>query len=159
MGVGRFLLRPQPTHHSILKKYFTYTSPEIPTRKTSSNTLPDVGAPTFLVKLTLREILEELLWDQRADFLNHEIDADLVVAALRNNYVGVALGRLHEFHMHGPDRGHVLFDHRFGGAAALADVAPQPANEAQVGLGIDENLDVAKIAKAGILKYQNTFND
>ena len=66
----------------------------------------------------------------------------LVLAAFRHDQVGVALRGLHELEVHGPHRVEVLAAHRLEGAPAVADVALQAAEDAHVGVGVDEELDV-----------------
>ena len=106
----------------------------------------NVGAPTthFLLEEISRwaRWSDDLSWEQRANFLNHQIDADFIVPAFWNDYVGVALGRFYEFHVHRANCRHVLVNHGFDGAAPFANVSPQAADEAQVRFGIDENFDV-----------------
>ncbi len=51
------------------------------------------------------------------------------------------------------------FDDHFHRPPALADVALEPPYEAQVRLGIHEDLDVHQIAQLTILENQNSFDD
>ena len=74
--------------------------------------------------------------------------ATVLKPAFRDDDVGVALGRFDELHVHGAHGVQVLLDDRFGGAPALDDVALQAANEAQVGVGVDEDLDVEELRRS-----------
>src|SRR5215467_2693301 len=85
-----------------------------------------------------------------------QVDADGVEAALGNYYVGVSLGWFHELEMHWPDGHHVLFDHRLERPPSLMNVAIQPANEANIGVGIDKNLEVHQAAQSRITEDQDS---
>ncbi len=64
--------------------------------------------------------------------------------------VGVPLGRLDELQVHGAHGGLVLFDDAFDGAAALGDVALQPADEPDVGVRVDVDLHVEDLPELGL---------
>ena len=84
---------------------------------------------------------------------------DGVVAALRDDDVGVALARLDELEVHRLDGAEVLVDHRLHRAAALGDVALQPADEARVVVGVDEHLDVHQRAQRRVGEDQDALDD
>ena len=52
----------------------------------------------------------------------------------------------------------VLADHIFRRAAAFADIALQPADKTQIGIGIHEDFHVKQVAQLGIGKNQNTLH-
>src|SRR5262249_20688829 len=66
----------------------------------------------------------------------------LLRRARRDDEDGVAPRGLDELQVHRPRRGEVLALHGVEGAAALLQVAAQPAEDAQGGVGVDEELDV-----------------
>ena len=75
---------------------------------------------------------------QPGDPRDDHIDRHRVEPAAGDDNVGVALGRLDELQVHGAHRPQILLDHRLDRPPALGDIALQPADEAQVALGIDE---------------------
>src|SRR6185369_3709706 len=81
------------------------------------------------------------------------------MTTFRNDYICMTFRRLDKLHVHGPNSLHVLFDNRFYSAAALGDVAPQAANEANVVRSVDKNLDIHLLQQSCIDKDENPFND
>lgn len=81
--------------------------------------------------------------------LRQHIHGHEVVAALGDDYVRVALGGLNVHLMHGLDRGEVLVHDGFEAAAPVAHVADYSAEDALVGVRIDEDLDVQQLADRG----------
>ena len=79
--------------------------------------------------------------------------------ALGNDDVGVLAARLDEGDVHGPHRAQVLADDRFQAALALLEVALQPADEAQVAVGVDEDLDVHQVAQGLLAEDQDALDD
>src|SRR5690606_12133509 len=86
------------------------------------------------------------------------LDADPVMAALRQDDVGVALRRLHEFEMHGPHRPEVLLDHHLDRASAVADVAPEPPDEADIIGDVDEDPDVEQLPEPSVGEQQDSLD-
>ena len=86
------------------------------------------------------------------------LDGDGVVAAARNDHVGVALGRLDELQMHRLHGREVLVEDFIERPAALGHVAANASNESDVGVGIDEDFDVAEVAHARIAEQQNAVD-
>ena len=74
------------------------------------------------------------------------LDGDGVVPAARHDDVRIALARLDELQVHRLDGGQVLVEDFVERAAALRDVAPDAANEPDVGVGVDEDFHVAQLA-------------
>src|SRR5271156_5788599 len=98
-------------------------------------------------------------WHERADLLNYQVDSDVVVPAFRNDHIGVALRRLDKLQMHRPHGLHVLVHDHLRGAPAIAYIAHQAPDEAQVRVGIHEDFDVQHVAQRFIFKYQNAFHN
>jgi hypothetical protein len=69
-----------------------------------------------------------------------------IVPALGDDEVGGALRGLDELQVHGADGLVVLLADRLEGAAAVLDVPADPAQDADVGVGVDEELDVEALA-------------
>ena len=61
--------------------------------------------------------------------------------------------------MHRLDRAEVLIDHRRHCPAAFRDVTLKPADETRIGVGIDEDFDVAEVADARIDEEENAVDD
>ena len=82
-----------------------------------------------------------------------------VVPAAGEDDVGVALGGLHELVVHRAHRGEVLLDHRVDGAAAQLQVALEAADEAHVGLGVDEDLQVEEVAELRLDEEEDALDE
>lgn len=93
------------------------------------------------------------------NLLVEHIQRDLIIAALRNDDVGKFLARLHELLVHRLDRRQILRHDGLQRSAALVDVANDAADNAHIGVRIDENLDVAEVAQLLVLKDQDTLHD
>src|SRR5678809_1387747 len=61
--------------------------------------------------------------------------------------------------MHGLDSGEVLVDDFVERPAALVDVAANAADESNVRVGIDEDLDVADVTDTSVAEQQNAIDD
>jgi hypothetical protein len=81
-----------------------------------------------------------------------------VVPAARHDHVGVALARLDELQVHRPHGGQVLLEDLVERAPAVRHVAPQPAHEAHVGVGVDVDLHVAHLAHARVDEEQDAVD-
>src|SRR5579883_2459763 len=75
-----------------------------------------------------------------------QLERDLVAAALGDDEVGEPFRGLAERLVHGSNRGEVLLDHGVDRPATLRRVAAEPAYEAHVGVGVDEDPYVAQVA-------------
>src|SRR6185369_9894989 len=89
----------------------------------------------------------------------NEVDSDQILAALGDDEVGPALGRLDELQMHRPHRRVILLAHRLKGAPALLDVAANSAKYAEVRVGVDEDLDVEQGSHASLDEHQDALDD
>lgn len=78
--------------------------------------------------------------------MDEHVEGDEVVPSFGDDQVRVALGGLDVQLVHGLDGRQVLPFHGFEGPPALDDVALDPAQDAHVGIGVDEDLDVDQIA-------------
>ncbi len=93
------------------------------------------------------------------DSADDEIESDGVEAALRDDEIGVSLGRLDELEMHGTDGLEPLIDDRLDGSAAFGEIAIQPADEADVRIGIDKELDIDEFPYGGDREDQNALEE
>eukprot|EP00327_Prymnesium_parvum_P028707 CAMPEP_0195579036 /NCGR_PEP_ID=MMETSP0814-20130614/13180_1 /TAXON_ID=97485 /ORGANISM="Prymnesium parvum, Strain Texoma1" /LENGTH=334 /DNA_ID=CAMNT_0040715673 /DNA_START=107 /DNA_END=1107 /DNA_ORIENTATION=+ len=89
---------------------------------------------------------------------DHHLQRDRVEAS-GDDHVGVALARLDELIVHRPDGIEVLADHRAHLAATLADVALQPADEADIRVRVDEDLDVEHVSQLLVRVDQNALDE
>src|SRR5262249_43020532 len=89
----------------------------------------------------------------------HKIDADGVEPTLWNNDVGVALGRLYELKMHRAHGVGILLDHGLERPPALVNISIQPANEPNIGIGIDKDLQVHQSAQSRVAEDQDSLED
>jgi uncharacterized protein len=92
-------------------------------------------------------------------FAGDQIERDLVVSAFRNNQISDSFGGLDELEVHRPNRPVVLIPNRFEGAAPLLDVATNPPKNADVGVGIDEQLHVEEIAQRLLDEDEDALDD
>ena len=90
---------------------------------------------------------------------DHDIEGDAVVAALGDDEIGPALARLDELQVHRPHRLVVLLADLTEGAAARLHVAADAAEDADVGVGVDEDLDVEAIADPLVDEDQDALDD
>ena len=81
------------------------------------------------------------------------------MSALGNDDISVAFRRLDKLHVHRPDSGQVLFDHRVNRPSAFGNVTPEPSDETNVVGRVHKNLYVHLLEKARIGKDQNPFDD
>ena len=93
------------------------------------------------------------------DVGSDHFDGDAVVASLGDNDVGVALGGLNELEVHGADSVIVLFDDGLDGAAAVSNVAFHASDEANVVVGVDEDLDIEELEKLRLSKDEDSLDD
>ncbi len=61
--------------------------------------------------------------------------------------------------MRRPDGGEVLLDDALGGAAALGHVPLQPPDQAHVGIGVDEHLEVEALAQRRLPQHEDPLDD
>ena len=88
----------------------------------------------------------------------HDVEGHVVEAAVDDD-VGEGLRRLDVEVVHRLDRRQVLIDDVLEVAAALVHVAQHAAQDALVGVGLDENLDVKEVAQALVLEDQDALDD
>jgi len=69
-----------------------------------------------------------------------------------------SLGGFDELHVHRPDGGEVLLVDRLAGAAAFVDVSFQAPHEAEVGSGVNEDLQIHHLAQRGIRERQDALD-
>ncbi len=80
------------------------------------------------------------------------------MSAFRDDDIGIALGWLDKFQVHGTDSVQILLDHGIGRAPAFVDVPLETADEAQVSIGIHEDLDIEHLAQRGFGEDQNSLH-
>lgn len=73
----------------------------------------------------------------RTHALKHHVQRDLIVSALGDDDIRLALTRLDELLVHGLYGGQILIHYAFKASAAITHVAHDPAQYAHVGVGID----------------------
>src|SRR5450830_99401 len=88
-----------------------------------------------------------------------DVDGDQIETPFGNDEVRVSLGRLHKLEMHRPDDVHVLRHHGLDRTAPLARVPQEAADEPDVGVRVDVELDVQQVTQGRILQYQDTLED
>ena len=84
------------------------------------------------------------------DALRHDRPSEELAERVPDDDGGPAHGRRHELHVHGPHALLVLADDAVHRAPALHQVAPQAADEAHVGVGVDEQRDVHQLTQLGV---------
>src|SRR5579883_3238053 len=89
----------------------------------------------------------------------NQFDGDVVLAALRHDDVGVAFRRLDKGNVHRSDGGKILRDHTLHRPPTVAYIAQQPANEAQVSIGIHKDLDIEEVAQSRLHEEQDALDD
>ena len=89
----------------------------------------------------------------------HDLDGLLVVAALRDDEVGIALCRLDELFVHGLQDVEIAVEHHLSCAASFYCVALDDTYEALVRVGIDEYLQVHEVAQLLLPERHNAFDD
>lgn len=109
------------------------------------------GQAAFLV-LGL-PVLEDVLYLRL-----HDVEGHIVEAAVDDD-VGEILRRLDVEIVHRLDRRQVLADDVLEVTAALVHIAQHAAQDALIGIGLDEDLDVEEIAQALILEDQDALDD
>ena len=99
----------------------------------------------------------------RLDTMNnvrpHDFDGLLVVAALRDDEVGIALRGFDELLVHGLEDIAIAVENHLRGASPLYRVALDDADESLVGVGIDEYLQVHEVAKLLFPQGHDAFDD
>ena len=95
----------------------------------------------------------------RAHARDHRLERHLVLGALGHDQVGVALRRLDELEVHRAHRVEVLALHGLEAAPALVDVPLQAPQDAHVGVGVDEELDVHQPPQRLLGQHQDPLQD
>ena len=80
--------------------------------------------------------------------LDDDVQSDAVVAALGDDEVCPSLGRLDELEVHRPYTLVVLGAHGLEVASALPDISSDPSEDADVGVRVDIELYVERVAKS-----------
>jgi len=80
---------------------------------------------------------------------NDHIQSSGVETAFGDNHIGVSLGGFDKFQVHRAHGGKILLDDGLGRSAALGDVTSQPADEADIVIGIDKDFQVEKFSQRG----------
>ena len=80
------------------------------------------------------------------------------MSAARDDDVGVALARLDELEVHRLHRGEILVEDFLERPAALDDIASQAANQADIGVGVDEHLHRKQLANARVGEQQDAVD-
>ena len=115
--------------------------------------MPAVCLTIVLVKLTVREIKRgyykaaHAIEDRRGvdvalDAVDDHFQRDEVLTALGDDDVRVFLAGLHVELVHGLNGGQILVDDGVDAPPALLDVPPDPAAQAHVGVGVDEDAKI-----------------
>ena len=100
-----------------------------------------------------------LPFDKRADVLNQHGYSHRVEPAFGDDDVGILFRRLDELLVHGFHGRRVLRNDRLHRTSAVADVAQDAPGQPDVGIGIDEDLDVHQVAQLLVLEDQNAVDD
>ena len=79
--------------------------------------------------------------------------------ALGDDHVGVTFRGLDEALVCRAYRAEVLLHDELGGTASFGDVAPQPSDQADVGGGVDEDLQVEALAEGSVPEHQDPVDD
>jgi len=87
------------------------------------------------------------------------LDGDRVVATARHYHIGVALAWLDELIMHRLNGGQILLDDLIERSSAIVRVPLDSANEPDVGIRVDEYLDVAKFPHSRVDEQQDAVDD
>lgn len=94
-----------------------------------------------------------------SDFRSQDVYADVVLSAYGDDDVGKTFGRLDEEFVHRLDERAVVPDRLVKAAAAFDDVPADDADKAFIGIGIDEDLDIHRVAQFGVGEHQDAFHD
>ena len=81
------------------------------------------------------------------------------MAAFEDDDIGILAARLNELLVHGLDGRQILCDDALERAAAVAHVAQRAAQNANIGVGLDEDLDVKHFAQPRVLENEDALDD
>ena len=81
------------------------------------------------------------------------------MTALRDNDVGISLARLNELQVHRLYSLGVSLNDPFHSLASFNDIPCHYTHQSVIIVSVDKNLDVQKLAKLRIRKYQDSFYD
>ena len=87
------------------------------------------------------------------------VDGRAIQATFGNDHIGMNSAGFDEVFMRGPNGRHVLVHHAVGRAATFDDVAPQSADEAQIGGSVNKDLKVESFAQFARPQHQDAFDD
>ena len=93
----------------------------------------------------------------RAHTLENHVKSDLVMSALWDDYICLALAWLDKLLVHGLNCCEVLVDDALEAPAAVTHVAHDAAQNTNVRVCVDVDLDIHKVAQFPALEYQNPF--
>lgn len=93
--------------------------------------------------------------DQGVDHL----EGHLVFAAVRYDDIGIAFGGFDELQVHRAYKFFVLLQHAFQAAFTFDDIAVDAAQQADIVVGIHEQLDVHQLAQLLLAEDQNTVDE
>lgn len=93
------------------------------------------------------------------DVCPHDLDGLLVLAALRNNQVGITLRRLDELFMHRLEDIAITVENHLCGAASLYRISLNNADKSLVWVSIDEDLQIHEVAQLLLPQGHNAFYD
>src|SRR5659263_647688 len=85
-----------------------------------------------------------------------DVDGDQIKTPFGNDEVRVSLGGFHKLEMHRPDDVHVLRHHGLDRTAPLARVPQEAADEPDVSVRVDVELDVQQVAQRRVLPVSYT---
>ena len=89
----------------------------------------------------------------------HHLYGALVVAAVRDDDVGILLCRFDELIVHRFEDVAIFRDQHFQRMSAFGDVALNDAQKAFVGLSVNKNLEVHEVAQVFVVERHDAFND
>ena len=99
--------------------------------------------------------LREQMFDARDD----RVQRHLVLATLRDNEVGPALGGFDELLVHRPNGPEVLIDDGPESPSAALDIADEPTDESNIRRRVHEKLDIDSFAKLPVVEDEYPLDD
>jgi len=87
------------------------------------------------------------------------LDGDRVVSTARHDYIRIPFARLDKLAMHRLNCRQILLDDFIERPAAHVNVALDPADQSDVGIGIHEHFHVAQIADPLVNEEKNSVDD
>lgn len=87
------------------------------------------------------------------------VDGGADIIPIRYDHVGVSPAGFDIFEVHGPRRIQVLPDDRIGGSRPFADIAQHPPDETDIGIRVDEDLDIQHRPQGGIRQHMEALDN